>query len=258
MDARVGVMVLIVSVKAVAAKMPAMPIPTPMIPVSSGIPAAISEPKVTRRITAATAMPMSSPMALISDIWKAFPEYAMVRSPSCPATTSAKASRSSASMSMVVSAANRTWTVPVVSSALSGLRAAMSASICSCGISWAALASVSCWDSPSAAITGLTIASVSARKSSSRTCARNASTSSVTAGSVRVLPSGARMTTVPVGASSWSPAPANRSCISSWVSIDSRPGIEKVVLVCCDIVAAAVPTPTINSIQAAMNRHLNR
>ena len=158
----------------------------------------------------------------------------------------------------MVSASNCTWSVPVVPSSLRGLSAAKSASIFSCGMPCAALASVSCWRIPSAAITGLTIASVPVRKSSSRTSERKASTSSATAGSVRVLPSGARMTTVPVGASSWLGEPGNRSWISSCVSIDSRPGISKLLVVCCDRVAAAVPMPAMMTSHATMNLHLCR
>ena len=65
---------LIVSVKEVAAKMPAMPMPTPTTPTSRGRPAAMSEPNVMVRMTAATAIPMISPVALISEVWKALPE----------------------------------------------------------------------------------------------------------------------------------------------------------------------------------------
>ena len=74
MEARVGVRLLIVSVNEVAANTAPMPMPTPITPVSRGMPAAMSEPKVMSRMTAATAMPMISPCALISDIWKALPE----------------------------------------------------------------------------------------------------------------------------------------------------------------------------------------
>ncbi len=156
---------------------------------------------------------------------------------------------------MLVAASKAISRVPVVSSALSGLRAAMSASICSAGTPCSVLAAVSCSLRPAAARVGLTRASVPARKSSSRRSATNASTFSATCGSVRVLPSGARMTTEPVGASSWLPSPAKRSCSFSWVSMDSRPGIEKVELVCWVSVAAAVPTPRMMSSHAAMNLH---
>ena len=60
MEARVGVIELMVSVNAVAAKTAAMPMPTPTTPVSSGNPAAMKEPNVMISTSAATAMPSSS------------------------------------------------------------------------------------------------------------------------------------------------------------------------------------------------------
>ena len=74
MEARVGVMELMVSVNDVAAKMAAMPMPTPTTPVSSGRPAAMKEPKVMISTRAATAMPSSSARKDISPIWKTLPE----------------------------------------------------------------------------------------------------------------------------------------------------------------------------------------
>lgn len=60
--------------------MPETPIPTPMMAVSSGSPAAISEPKVMTRTTAETAMPMSSADPPIScSAWTASPPVSTVK-----------------------------------------------------------------------------------------------------------------------------------------------------------------------------------
>ncbi|CAM5434536.1 hypothetical protein SALBM311S_04731 [Streptomyces alboniger] len=78
------------------------PIPTPMIAVSSGSPAATSEPRVTTRTTAAMARPMTSPTAPGSaPAWSASPPTSTV-SPvaraSSPAVSRASLVESASSM----------------------------------------------------------------------------------------------------------------------------------------------------------------
>lgn len=54
------------------------PMPTPMRAVSSGRPAATSEPKVMTRTTAATAMPMISLLPVCGTVWSASPPISTV------------------------------------------------------------------------------------------------------------------------------------------------------------------------------------
>src|SRR5699024_3270301 len=127
-------------------------------------------------------------------------EYFAVKSPSSKLLTSSViASRSSAGMSVTPSASKVTVMVPVRSSSDRGDSAWMLASICSCGMPWAAICSPSGCAMSSDAITGLTMASWSAKSPVSFSSSSKASTSAMTCASVSVLPSGAWMTMVPDG-----------------------------------------------------------
>ena len=202
MDASIGVISATESVNTVASCTPSRPTPTPITAEISGMPAATMEPKVMSRTTPATMRPMisadiSRPSLMVE---KALPEYFAVKSPSSKLLTSSViASRSSAGMSVTPSASKVTVMVPVRSSSDRGDSAWMLASICSCGMPWAAICSPICCCMPIDAITGLTMASWSAKTPVSFSSSTKASTSAMTCGSVSVLPSGAWMTMVPDG-----------------------------------------------------------
>ncbi|CAM5239975.1 hypothetical protein SGRIM128S_07936 [Streptomyces griseomycini] len=84
-----------------SAVMVATPMPTPMTAVSSGRPAASSEPKVMTRTTAATPMPMISAVPVCGTAWSASPPISTV-SPASRASSAApsSASREESSSSM--------------------------------------------------------------------------------------------------------------------------------------------------------------
>ena len=142
---------------------------------------------------------------------------------------------------MMLSSVKVTDTVSVVSSGLSGDRAARSASICSCGMPWAALAWPICCAMPPAARTGLTIASGSRKSPVALSSSSMESTSAITAGSSRRLPSGALTTMVPLGTLIASSSVPKRSFISSWVTVESMSGMENVGL--GDFAKFAAPKP---------------
>ena len=81
MEASIGVMSEIESVASVASWIPRIPTPTPTSAAMIGKPAATSEPKVTSRTIAATAIPISSAVPSISVAPEnALPLYFTVRS----------------------------------------------------------------------------------------------------------------------------------------------------------------------------------
>ena len=71
-------------VKPLASRMPSAPIATPRTPVSSGSPAASSEPKVTVRTSSATTTPRASPTWELATTGAAEPPYSTCR-PACRA-----------------------------------------------------------------------------------------------------------------------------------------------------------------------------
>ena len=202
MEASIGVISATESVNTVESCTPSKPTPTPITAEISGMPAATIEPKVMRRTIPATIRPMTSAdmsrPSLMEE--KALPEYLAVKPPSSNSLTSfVTASRSAGSISVTPSASKVTLMVPVRSSSERGDRAWRLASICSCGIPWAAICSPICCCMPIDAITGFTMASWSAKTPVSFRSSTKESTSAITCGSVRVVPSGASMTMVPEG-----------------------------------------------------------
>ncbi len=81
------------------------PMPTPMIAVSSGSPAATSEPKVTTRTKPAMTTPTISPAPVSGMVWRASPPTSTVRPlpcASCPACFRASRVPSVSSMALTL------------------------------------------------------------------------------------------------------------------------------------------------------------
>ncbi len=162
-------------------------------------------------------------------------------------------------MSIAVSASKVTWIVPVVLSPLSGLTAAMSFSILSSGTPWAASCCVICWRMPASAMTGLTrgCSPVSSSAPVPRRSSISASTAWAFPGSASV-PSSALTTTEPLGSPIASPASGKYSCIFSWVSTASSPGMLKFVDGALANAPARPPTATRSISHTARNGHFIR
>ena len=242
------------SAKAVVAVTPMMPRDTPNSAVSTGSPAATSEPKVRTRTTRATPMPISSEEPPSSGTPT---EPAPLASTCRPSTLARSMVSSSASMvagstSATVSTSKSQVIVPTRPSALSGDRAAASASAAARGVPLSTAAPTSCSSWAAAASTG-SVSGVSGICGSCSRSATRSSTCAATAGSDSVRPSGAATTTWTVARSKASTAPGKSSDCRSAARSEGMPGIEKESDIGLAKPAARAPTPIRATSQAATN-----
>ena len=206
--ARTGAVALS-STKPVSVVMPAIPTPTPTNAVSSGRPAAMTEPNITTRMTAAAATPKSSPAPPDSCSVAATPEN----------STCSPASRPGSAASKRVSR--------LASSTSSGFNAYVT-------VDRAIRSSAETPPVVNGSVTDATSGSSATRSSTSATAAFRCAVSSRS-------PGGAASTTFALACSS--PACGKRSASTSRASWDSVPGIENSSEYGPDRVPAATPMP---------------